>query len=394
MTDSFFQPAPAAGGGATNLDELTDVAVSSPLEYQTLEYDGTEWVNKHASVATYVRNADSVTLNVGTVVYLFGATGDHATVKRADNDSDATSAKTVGMVASASIAANANGVVVTRGYVSGMDLSVGYTAGDVLYLGEDGAFTKTKPSAPEHLVFVGVVVRATNNGIIYVATQNGFELDELHNVSVASPKQRHVLRYHAASGLWRNEDPALQTPVNLKWFYPVEQGNIVTLSAGAATIGGATRIVFDTACSITDIGLSLIATYTGATTRTYRLGIYRDNGSNYPGDLAADAGTVSIAQNATAGQKSVALGSAVSVSADEVMWLAVACDAGNTGPNLAQIAGAGEFFRTNGAVNDYFPFAAGYNYTNGSGTSFPATFAAAQGITAAGIPVPFVKVSV
>lgn len=193
-----FAPA-VPGSGSIALNDLSDVIVSSPEEFQSLIYDGTTWVNKHASTVTYVRNAESTTLTTGTVVYLFGATGDHATVKRADMTSDTTSSKTVGVVA-ADITASNNGPVVTRGYVDGIDLSVGYTAGDVLWLGDDGAFTKTKATAPDHLVFVGVVVRATNNGIIYVATQNGYELDELHNVSLPSPNSGDFLKYNGS--LW------------------------------------------------------------------------------------------------------------------------------------------------------------------------------------------------
>jgi hypothetical protein len=193
----------SVGISSTALDDLTDAVITAPEEFQSLVYDGTNWVNKHSSVVSYVRNAESTTLTTGTVVYLFGATGDHATVKRADNDSDDTSSKTVGLVA-ASIAASENGPVVTRGYVDGIDLSVGYSAGDVLWLGEDGAFTKTKPSAPEHLVFVGVVVRATNNGIVYVATQNGYEIDELHDVSITTPASGQVLEYNGS--LWVNRN--------------------------------------------------------------------------------------------------------------------------------------------------------------------------------------------
>lgn len=187
------------------LDGLTDVTITSPEEFQSLVYNGTEWVNQYASTVTYVRNAETTTLTTGTVVYLFGATGDHATVKRADNDSDATSSKTIGLVA-APIAASQNGPVVTRGYVDGINLSA-YTAGQVLWLGENGAFTSTKPSAPEHLVFVGVVVRATNNGIVYVATQNGYELDELHDVSISSPATGQTVRYNGS--LWTNSTLSL-----------------------------------------------------------------------------------------------------------------------------------------------------------------------------------------
>ena len=191
--------------GFASIDDLSDVVITTPEEFQSLVYNGTNWVNQYSSVVTYVRNAESTTLTTGTVVYLFGATGDHASVKRADNDSDATSSKTIGLVG-ASIAASQNGPVITRGYVDGIDLSTGYAAGDILWLGEDGAFTKTKPVSPEHLVFIGVVVRATNNGIVYVATQNGYELDELHDVYLnpATLTNGDVIRYNSSTDIWEN----------------------------------------------------------------------------------------------------------------------------------------------------------------------------------------------
>ena len=209
------------------IDDLGDVVITSPEEFQTLEYDGTNWVNTYASVVSYVRNAEATTLTTGTVVYLFGSTGDHATVKRADNNSDATSSKTVGVVG-ASIAASQNGPVITRGYVDGIDLSVGYVAGDVLWLGENGAFTKTKPSAPDHLVFIGVVVRATNNGIIYVATQNGYELDELHDVSIVDKASGDFLKYNGS--LWVNDQINLGTDTVGNYVSDVTAGTGVTVT--------------------------------------------------------------------------------------------------------------------------------------------------------------------
>ena len=193
-----FAPA-TPGAGSLALDDLSDVVITSPEEFQGLSYNGTSWVNSYQPLVSYVRNAESTTLTTGTCVYLFGATGDHASVKRADNNSDTTSSKTIGVVG-ASITSSNNGPIITRGYVDGIDLSTGYTAGDVLWLGESGAFTTTKPTAPDHLVFIGVVVRATNNGIIYVATQNGYELDELHNVSLPSPQSGEFLKYNGS--LW------------------------------------------------------------------------------------------------------------------------------------------------------------------------------------------------
>jgi len=212
---------------AIALDDLSDVVITSPEEFQGLSYNGTSWVNSHIPLVSYVRNAESTTITTGTCVYLFGSTGDHATVKRADNDSDATSSKTIG-VAGANIAASQNGPIITRGYVDGIDLSTGYDAGDILWLGEDGGFTKTKPTAPEHIVFIGVVVRATSNGIIYVATQNGYELDELHDVSIASRTSGDFLKYNGT--LWVNDQIDLGTDTVGNYMVDVSAGTGVTVT--------------------------------------------------------------------------------------------------------------------------------------------------------------------
>jgi hypothetical protein len=198
-----FAPA-APGSGSLAFDDLSDVTITSPEKYQTAVYDGSAWINEYPTTVSLVYNAEATTLAVGEVVYIFGGSGNHASVKRADNDGDSTSAKTLGVVAE-SIPASQTGGVVTRGYVSGVDLSVGFTEGDTLYVGESGGFTKTKPYAPEHLVYVGVVVRATSNGIIYVATQNGYELDEIHNVDLITnaPVSGDFLKYNGT--LWVND---------------------------------------------------------------------------------------------------------------------------------------------------------------------------------------------
>jgi hypothetical protein len=215
------------GAGISSLDDIPDVVITSVEEFQGLSYDGTNWVNGHIPLVSYVRNAEANTITTGTCVYLFGATGDHATVKRADNSSEATSSKTIG-VAGANISASQNGPIITRGYVDGINLSVGYTAGDVLWLGENGAFTTTKPTAPDHLVFIGVVVRATNNGIIYVATQNGYELDELHDVSIVDKTSGDFLKYNGT--LWVNDAINLGTDTVGNYMSGVSAGTGITVT--------------------------------------------------------------------------------------------------------------------------------------------------------------------
>jgi hypothetical protein len=152
------------------------------------------------TLLSYVTNDDSVTLTKGMVVYAFGGTGDRMTVKRASNTSDATSAQTVGLVLSTSIAANQKGLVMMQGLLDGLSIlpTSTFADGEALYLGSTaGSITNVKPYAPSHLVYLGVVTTASpgSSGRMYVKIQNGYELDELHNVQATAPTYKDTLWY-------------------------------------------------------------------------------------------------------------------------------------------------------------------------------------------------------
>lgn len=171
-----------------------------------------------------VTNAEAVTITKGQVVYAFGATGNRMSVKLANNSGDATSAKTIG-IAAENITAGSTGMIICQGSLSGLDLSA-YSDGDSIYLGSTaGSITATKPYAPNHLVYVGTVERANaGNGILYVRIQNGYELDELHNVSAQSPSNGQVLIYNASTSLWEKNTLTAGTGIS------------VTNGAGSITI--------------------------------------------------------------------------------------------------------------------------------------------------------------
>ena len=165
----------------------------------------------------YVTNAEAVTITKGQAVYLFSATGNRASVKLAFNTSDATSAKTFG-VAAENITAGGTGLVRCVGVLDGLNLG-SYTAGDTLYLGATaGTLTATKPSAPNHLVYVGLVERANNgNGQLYVRVQNGYELDEIHDVQInnGTLANGQTILYDAATSLWKNANLTAGTGVSI-----------------------------------------------------------------------------------------------------------------------------------------------------------------------------------
>ena len=157
-------------------------------------------------VIAEVYNAEATTLNRGEVVYLYGSNGDRASVKRANNKGDSASAKTFGFVRE-NILAGSIGYVVTQGQIGKLNLGA-YTAGQTIYLDSiAGQFTTTKPSAPYHLVTLGVIERANNgNGLLYVKPANGFELDELHNVQLNGTKNYSIFYYDSTNKLWKATD--------------------------------------------------------------------------------------------------------------------------------------------------------------------------------------------
>lgn len=168
-----------------------------------------------STLLTEVRNTTGATLTKGTVVYISGATGQISTVSKALATSDATSAQTLGMI-TADLSNNSNGYVTVFGLIEDINTSA-YTDGAQLYLSGTtaGAVTTTKPSAPIHLVYVGVVEYAhPTQGKILVKVQNGYELDEIHDVSINAPVTGQTIVYNASTDLWENNTVSLTAGVN------------------------------------------------------------------------------------------------------------------------------------------------------------------------------------
>jgi hypothetical protein len=145
----------------------------------------------------------------GQAVYVSSADGTNMVVSKASNTTEATSSKTMGLIAQ-NLSTNGKGFVIAEGLLDG--LNTGSTvAGAPVWLGTNGNLIYGlvgKPYAPAHLVFIGIVTRANNsNGEIFVKVQNGFELNELHDVDLKSilPTNDQVLQFDGATGLWRNK---------------------------------------------------------------------------------------------------------------------------------------------------------------------------------------------
>ena len=160
-------------------------------------------ISQAQNLVTEVYNSTGATLTKGTVVYIDGGQGNLPSVTKALATGDATSAQTYGIV-QADITNMNNGYVVAAGRLGDLDTQA-FTEGTQLYLSATtaGTYTSTKQYAPNHLVYVAIVVRAhPTQGVIEVKIQNGYEMDELHNVAAQSPSNGDILQYVTSTSLW------------------------------------------------------------------------------------------------------------------------------------------------------------------------------------------------
>jgi hypothetical protein len=147
-------------------------------------------------------------------VRVTGAQGQRLKVNLAQATNDLLSAETIGLVTE-NIDNNQDGFVTISGLVREINTTGSlqgetWADGDILYLSPTtaGRITNIKPSAPNHLVIIGYVVYSHNNhGTIFVKVNNGYELEELHNVTstnYTTPIDTDsVLTYDVTNSLWK-----------------------------------------------------------------------------------------------------------------------------------------------------------------------------------------------
>jgi len=187
-----------------------------------------------------VKHATNGGLDNGKVVYIVGSSGDNKTVLYARANDEATSANTLGLMTETVTGGN-KGFCTTFGLVRDINTS-NLTEGGAVWLSKDtaGAMTAVRPEAPNNGVFIGFCVRAhASTGVIFVNVQNGYELEELHNVYAPSPTNGQVLTYVSANSRWEAATVADQSATNELQTLSVAT-NTATLSnsGGSVTIAG------------------------------------------------------------------------------------------------------------------------------------------------------------
>ena len=172
------------------------------------------------------------------VVRISSAQGQRMAVQLAQANNDANSTDTIGIVTE-TIQNNQEGFITIIGQVKEINTTGSlqgetWADGDVLYLSPTtaGIITNVKPTAPQHLVSVGYVEYAhSQHGKIFAKIQNGYELEELHDVAATPYIDKGVLYRDTATNLWKSA-----TIGTLLGYTPVTSAR--TISTTAPLTGG------------------------------------------------------------------------------------------------------------------------------------------------------------
>lgn len=167
--------------------------------------------NKLVLGETYVPviNKTASTIPLGTAVKAVGVEGQRFKIEPFDADVD-DGLYFIGLTEK-SMAAEAEGVVVSVGYVKGINTS-SYAVGTILYAsGTAGQLTSTQPAKPAADIVVAMVTASSANGSVFVRPTVHHQLGDLQDVSVASPTAGVLVQRNSANTLWAKTPYAFPT---------------------------------------------------------------------------------------------------------------------------------------------------------------------------------------
>lgn len=380
LTDVNINPSTLAQGDALQYDAINGEWINSqPIVYgdmfkSTYDVDNDGVVDSSEKMITIGRNSTGATLYQGTIVYISGSTGNRPNFSKAQANAESTSAGTFGVVVN-DIADNSDGYVCTIGTLHNLDTRTSATNpftdvtlsdGDTIYLHPTiaGYVTNVKPSAPNHLVYVGKVIRTTaQQGTIVYRIQNGYELKELHDVQANSPANNDTLYFDSSDSQWKTNQVEniigikktsfMQFRKSGRWYnngiFPNANANFTNQLAIRYV-----PFYIDRDVTITRLGINV--TTIAPASSTCRIGIYTNDANTcQPSSRLVDSGTLALD---TTGAKSVT-GLSVALTKG-LYWLAYVGSA-----NSGTISGIGTnfIFDVKGMANIGAVGFAGFNQT-------------------------------
>jgi len=227
------------------------------------------------------RNQTGSTITRGTVVMAVGTHGASGRILIAPAIANGTvNSEYILGTAAQDISNGSDGLVYHFGKDRGLN-TTGASCGetwadrDVLYCSATtpGCLTKALPTAPNLKVPIAFVIRAGNNGTLFIRPSHFPGLNQINDVQLTSPTTGQTLIYNSVTGVWSNQTPADPSATN----------ELQTLSTGTNTLtlsngGGTVTVDTDPASDVTGSGTTgQVSFWTGTQTQGGDNGLFWDN---------------------------------------------------------------------------------------------------------------------
>ena len=228
-------------------------------------------VGKASVIRVY--NDTNVSFPKGSAVRLTGMFGDQATVALAQAVAGGSTRTVIGLV-SGDVPGASTGLATTFGLVQDLNTSA-LVEGALVYLSADvaGGLTSVESDAPDYNLSLGLCVKShATTGAIFVAVSSVGDLSSLSNVSVITPADGQVLKYDAATQVWKNAAGTVNLATNATGVLSVLNGG-----TGVTTSTGTTNVVLSNSPTLVNpslgtplilIGTNITGTAAGLTAGT------------------------------------------------------------------------------------------------------------------------------
>src|SRR6056300_1606489 len=188
------------GGSSATINGFT-FPVTDGTDGQTLVTDGSGVLSfDDIKVVQLVKNISGATLQKGTPVHAIGSVGNTPTVIAASASNASTMPAT--FVLDEQLVDDEEGRAIGTGFINGVN-TVGFIEGGVVYVGEDGGYTQTKPTGTNLIQNLGIVTKidANGSGFIYGSGRSNDVPNLLDNTIFYGSGSNQMQQIHISGAL-------------------------------------------------------------------------------------------------------------------------------------------------------------------------------------------------
>ena len=295
-TTASFADTSTSASHAEQADNATSssYAVSASRAVSASHADHADLADDANDVVVGVKNVSLYTITKGSPLHSVGVTGENLNVITASNFNSDMPA--IGL-AQTDLSPNAAGQAVVSGRLIGFDTD-GFTGGDNVYVGVDGALTATRPTGSSLIQNIGIVgkVDATDGELVVLGAGRTNDVPNIAEGNLWVGNSDQVATAVTSQSLWTGKDINVASiSASNATFTSASIGYIESITGSAKIIGDAFLILNADTPTQRYAGLSVYDSGSAVTPHTASLqfdGVTNDWFYEYTGSDSTDFGVV------------------------------------------------------------------------------------------------------